>query len=136
MAKKRAALRRYWGYLLLVVLYLGWFQLGFDPGLLAGISGLIVLYGLFAAPVPCCAITRDGLLCRRNATGLLRGCHLEQHKWQNAKMIMQRQSWARLTGNVFRSLSGNSAALTVIIGMVSAATAIIMPLVTKTPSGG
>lgn len=131
MAKKKSVVAKYWGYLLLIPLYLGWFKYGFDPGVLAGISGLAVLYGLFLAPVPCCALNRDGTLCRRNAKGLMRGCHLEQHKWQNAKMLVRRQSWARLASNIFRSIAGNAAALTVIVGLLSAAATLVTPFITK-----
>jgi len=126
--RTKKVLARYWGYLLLVVLYLGWFEFGFDPWMLAALSGLVVLYGLFRAPVPCCAPGREGL-CRNNAKGLLRGCWIRQHRWQNAKMLVQRQSWAQWARSTFRSIGGNAAALGVIIGMVSAVAAIVMPIV-------
>lgn len=131
MAKKKSAVAKYWGYLLFIPLYLGWFKLGWDPTLLAALSGLIVLYGLFQAPVPCCAITREGLLCRRNAKGLLRGCHLEQHRWQNARLLVRRSSWGRLAGNIFRSIAGNAAALTVVVGLLSVVASLVTPFITK-----
>jgi len=121
--------KRYSGYVLLVALYLAWFRIeGVDPWVLAALSGLTVLYGLFLAPVPCCAVNRDGTLCRENAQGLLRGCWRQQHKWQNAKMLIQRQSWARLGSNIFRSISGNAAALTVIVGMLSVVATLVGPV--------
>jgi len=121
--------KRYSGYVLLVALYLAWFRIeGVDPWVLAALSGLTVLYGLFLAPVPCCAVNRDGTLCRANAQGLLRGCWRPQHKWQNAKMLIQRQSWARLGSNIFRSISGNAAALTVIVGMLSVVATLVGPV--------
>ena len=54
--KKRLA--KYWGYILVVVLYVSWFQLRLDPVILAGMSSLVIIYCLFQAPVPCCALTR------------------------------------------------------------------------------
>lgn len=72
--------KRYAGYLLVVALYLAWFKLGLNPGVIAVLSGLAVLYGLLAAPVPCCAINRDGTFCRENGKGLLLGCWRYQHK--------------------------------------------------------
>jgi transposase len=33
--------------------------------------------------------------------GILDGCHLESHKWQNARAIVHRQSWARVARHVF-----------------------------------
>lgn len=127
--KKIAA--RYWGYLLLVVLYLGWFQWNFEPWILAALSGLVVLYGLFRAPVPCSARNRDNTFCRDNARGLLRGCWRTQHKWQNALMLARRQSWAQLGQTVFRSIAGNAAALTVLVGLLSVAASLLTPFITK-----
>jgi len=83
-SRKRKTLARYSGYLLLALLYLGWFHYGFDPVVLGILSTLLVFYGLFQAPVPCCAVGREGL-CRNNARGLLRGCWIRQHRWQNAR---------------------------------------------------
>lgn len=110
------------------MLYLGWFEFGFNQWILAALSGLVVLYGLFRAPVPCCASGREGP-CRNNAKGLLRGCWIQQHRWQNAKMLVQRQSWAQWARSTFRSIGGNAAALGVLVGMVSAAAAIAMPII-------
>ena len=122
--KQKTPLRRYWGYLLLVPLYLGWFYYGLDPLAIAILSTLAVLYGLFQAPVPCSARNRDGTFCRENAKGLLRGCWRQQHKWQNAIMLFKRQSWAQLGSTVFRGIAGNAAALTVLVSMVSALAAV------------
>jgi hypothetical protein len=123
--KKKTPLAKYWGYLLLVALYMGWFYYGFDPVFLAVLSGLVVFYGLFQAPVPCSARNRDGTFCRENASGLLRGCWRVQHKWQNAIMLFRRQSWAQAANVIFRSISGNAAALGVLVAMVSAAAAVV-----------
>jgi hypothetical protein len=122
--KKKTALAKYWGYLLLVALYFGWFYYGFDPLALGVLSSLVVFYSLFLAPVPCSARNRDGTFCRNNADGLLRGCYRQQHKWQNAIMLFKRQSWAQLAHTIFRSIPGNAAALSVIIGFVSAGAAV------------
>lgn len=116
--KKRIA--RYWGYFLLILLYLGWFEFNLDPLPLVLISVLVVIYMLFQAPVPCCAKTREYEFCRNNARGLLRGCHLEDHKWQNVRMLVRQKAWARVARGVFRRISGNAAALSAIAGMVSA----------------
>ncbi len=125
--KKRIA--RYWGYLLLIALYVGWFELDWDPIALGIISALIVFYMLFQAPVPCCAKTREYEFCRNNARGLLRGCHLEDHKWQNLKMLVRQQAWARVARGIFRRISGNAAALSAIAGIVSAIAAAVTAMV-------
>jgi len=129
---KKTGWKRYSGYLLLVALYLVWFRIeGVNPWVLAAVSGLTVLYGLFLAPVPCYAVNRDNTLCRDNAQGLLRGCWRQQHKWQNAKLLVQRQSWARLAANIFRSIGGNAAALTVILGFLGLGASFITPFLNK-----
>jgi hypothetical protein len=121
--KKRLA--KYWGYILVVVLYVSWFQLHLDPVILAGMSSLVVIYCLFQAPVPCCALTRKSEYCRHNAVGLLRGCHLEAHKWQNLRLLVKQQAWAQVGKGVFHSVSGNAAALSALAGMVSASAAAV-----------
>ena len=67
-AKTKKVLARYWGYLLIPVLFLGWFY-SLDPLALGVLSSLTVLYALFRAPVPCAAITRGNEFCRHNAKG-------------------------------------------------------------------
>lgn len=124
-AATKQRLAKYWGYILIIVLYFTWFQFNAGPGLIEIMSLAIVVYCLLQAPVPCCAQTREGEFCRNNAKGLLRGCHLEAHKWQNARMIIQRQSWARLARGIFRRISGNAAALSAIAGCVSAIAAAV-----------
>lgn len=80
---------------------------------------------LFLAPMPCSARNRDGTLCRHNASGLLRGCWLEQHKWQNAKMLLRRQSWARFGGSVIRSIHSSLVTLAALGGFASGMAAVV-----------
>lgn len=124
-AATKRRLVKYWGYILIVVLFLAWFQFHAGAIVLEIMSLLIVSYCLLQAPVPCCARTREGEFCRNNAEGLLRGCHLEAHKWQNVRMLVRRQSWASLTRGIFRQISGNAAALSAIAGCVSAVAAAV-----------
>jgi hypothetical protein len=121
--KKRLA--RYWGYILVIILYFGWFEIHLDPVVLVSMSSLVVVYCLFQAPVPCCALTRRYGYCRNNAIGLLRGCHLEAHKWQNLRLLVKQQAWAQVGRGVFHSVSGNAAALSALAGIVSASAAAI-----------
>ena len=129
--RRKKGQKRYAGYVLLIALYLGWFKLGLNPGVLALLSGLTVFYGLFAAPLPCCAINRDGTLCRRNAYGLLVGCSLQQHKWQKFAALVRRQSWAQFGSRIFRGVAGNAAALTVVAGFASVVATLVVPLLAK-----
>lgn len=133
-AATKRRLAKYWGYVLLVVLFFGWFYIQLDPVVLIIISGLVVIYTLFQAPVPCCAKTREYEFCRNNASGLLRGCHLEAHKWQNLRMLARQHAWARVARGIFRRVSGNAAALAAIAGMVSAVAATAQVVVRPAPA--
>lgn len=75
-------LTRYWGYLALAVAVLGFFFHSLGLAVILALSLAALGYFLVAAPVWCCAITRQGLLCRENSYGLLLGCWRRQHKWQ------------------------------------------------------
>lgn len=119
-AATKRRLAKYWGYILVIALYFAWFEIHTAPAVIEVISLAIVGYCLLQAPVPCCAETRRGEFCRYNAKGLLRGCHLESHKWQNVKMLIRRQSWAGLARGIFRQVSGNAATLSAVAGCVSA----------------
>jgi len=129
-SKTKKIVARYWGYLLIPVLFLGWwFRFNETaPLVLGGLSSLAVLYALFRAPVPCAATTREGEFCRHNAKGLLRGCYLKQHKWQNLKMLVRRSSWGNLGRTVFRSVAGSAAAATLFGAAISAAATLIGPV--------
>lgn len=123
----RKTLAKYWGYLLLPVLFYMWFVADVGYGPLAIGSLLASSFFLFQARVPCCADNRqvktesgDATLRRNNAHGLLRGCHLEAHKWQNLKMVGRRHSWSRLLGGLFRKVSGAAATFSALASMASA----------------
>jgi hypothetical protein len=116
----RRAISRYWGYLLLPVLYWAWFvgELGYGP--LTILSTVAGAFFLFQAKVPCCAANRDGTFCRNNAHGLLGGCHIAQHRWQNLKMLIRQSSWGRLAHGLFRRVSGGAATLSAVGSVASA----------------
>ena len=114
-----------WGYLLLAAVIYLWFLPSIGPGVIATLSGLVVLYSLFQAPMWCCAETRGGGLCRNNAYGILLGCHLRQHKWQKIKMAVKQQYWGRLSRRVFQSVGGQAATFSALAGMLSATVATV-----------
>ncbi|MGI8445757.1 MAG: hypothetical protein ACR2MP_00925, partial [Streptosporangiaceae bacterium] len=60
-------LTRYWGYVALAVAILGIFFHGLSFAIILILALAAVGYFLLQAPVWCCAITRDGLLCRDNS---------------------------------------------------------------------
>ena len=97
----RQAIAKYWGYMLLPVLYYGWFvgDIGYGP--LAIASTLASAFFFLQVKAPCCAENRevkaksgDPTFCRNNAKGILRGCR-RGARWQNAKMIGHRSLWGR-----------------------------------------
>jgi len=86
-------LRRYWGYLALVLAILGWFTHTFGYTLIVIASLVALVYFLIQAPLTCCAEIRTGDHCRNNSHGLLVGCWIRQHKWQRAKDIFVSRKW-------------------------------------------
>lgn len=125
MAKKSTTrlLGSLWGYLLLAAVIWLWFLPSIGPGVIAVLSGFVVLYSLFQAPMWCCAENRDGGLCRNNAYGILLGCHVRQHKWQKFKMAGRQQYWGRLGRRVFSGVGGQAATFSAFAGMLSACVA-------------
>lgn len=125
----RRIIAKSWGYLIIAFLVVGaWFSVIGATTIAVG-SGLAFLYCLFQAPVFCCAETRKNEFCRNNANGLLLGCWVRQHKWQKLRMVVSRQSWARLGRRTFAGIGGCAAALSAIGTLVSALAAVVAILI-------
>jgi hypothetical protein len=105
----RRALARYWGYLLIPVIVWAWTTRETSYGPIAIASALSTTYFMFQTKVPCCAINRNHTFCRNNARGLLGGCHLRDHKWQNIRMLAHRNTWSQFAGGMFRRFEGRAA---------------------------
>lgn len=116
----RKKIGRTWDYLLLVVIAYGWFGTAMGPGVIALISVVCVVYMLFQAPMWCCADGRNHQPCRNNASGILMGCQLRQHKWQKAKMAVRYSSWGKLFGQVLASVGGKAATVSALASSGSA----------------
>jgi len=95
-------LRRYWGYIALVLAIVGWFThtVGYIAILI--VSLLALVYFLVQAPLTCGAETRDGKNCRHNSNGLLLGCYIRQHRWQRVRDVFVSRKWR----DVFHDLMG------------------------------
>lgn len=119
-SSEEKSLARYWGYSLLLALYAGWFHYGFPPAVMGSLSSLVVFYTLFQVPVPCCAENRDKTRCRRDSSGFLGACTLEQHKWQNAFILFKRQSWVKVLRVICTSVNGNIALFGMFAAVLSA----------------
>jgi hypothetical protein len=82
------------------LLIAAWVNKAAGPAVVIGLSAVVFLWCFFQAPVTCKAEVRgrtDG--CRNNASGLLLGCHIRQHRLQKLKMlVVRRQVRAFCTG--------------------------------------
>lgn len=111
-------LKKRWGVVVLVVAILGWASEIFGPVVLMTLSAVSVLYFLFQAPLWCTALGRQGR-CRNNANGMLRGCHLREHKWQGLRLLLGRGVDRQLQGVLFADRQQGMATLGVAISAVS-----------------
>lgn len=96
-------LKKRWGVVILVLGILAWASDVIGPGVFVLVAAVSVLYFLLHAPLRCIAMGRKGR-CRNNAQGLLRGCHIREHKWQGLKAL-------RGTGDAEEGLQGARAVL-------------------------
>ncbi|MFF3987813.1 hypothetical protein ACFY0B_24835 [Streptomyces sp. NPDC001797] len=72
------------------------------PVVVATLSGLVLIWCFFQAPVTCGTPVRgreDG--CRNNATGLHMGCHIRHHRWQKLKMLILRRQVREFCSGLF-----------------------------------
>lgn len=105
------AIKKYWGYIVVVLVVYGWTSESFSIGALALLSGIAFVYTLFQAPVWCCAQTRQGVFCRNNAGGVLRGCWIREHRWQKMRMLAKTDNWKRLFSRLFSGVNGATATI-------------------------
>ncbi|MFI9027697.1 hypothetical protein [Streptomyces sp. NPDC053560] len=92
----------YWGLITFVVAVSGWLTADTGPVGLTALFVLSLLWFLVQAPMPCGAgIRKADQTCRRNGHGLLRGCHLEQRKWQRARNLLLRPGLRRKVNELF-----------------------------------
>jgi hypothetical protein len=86
-------LQRYWGYLALALVILGWVTHAVGYVVILIVSLVALVYFLVQAPLTCGATIRGGQSCRNNSRGILLGCHIRQHKWQKARDIFVSRKW-------------------------------------------
>jgi hypothetical protein len=121
---------RYWGYLLVVTIVALWAGDKAGPGVLMLLSLAATLYFFLQAPVWCGAATRGERLCRNNASGLLLGCHLRQHKWQKLRLVFVPAGWRRLNRGLWSDPKTGLATIGAILAIASTASSLIAKLVT------
>ena len=125
----RQTLARTWGYLLLPIIAWAWFVAQLGPSPIAIMSVLAAGFFLFQAPAPCCAETRKGEWCRNNGSGVLGGCHFRNHRWQNVKMLLDRELRQRAANGILRGISGKAATLSAVISTLALLVSVGMLLV-------
>jgi hypothetical protein len=121
---------RYWGLAALVVAAVGWLTRDLGFGAIAGFSLLGLLWLLFQAPNPCGAPVRAaGKACRNNARGVLRGCHLQQHKWQRVRTFFVHPRLRECFKQLFSNPTTGLASLVAIVTLASTIVSTILSLV-------
>lgn len=99
---KFGGLAQWWGVLAGALLIAAWINRTTGPAVVVTLSAATALWCLFQAPVTCGAPVRnrnDG--CRNNASGLLLGCHIRQHRWQKLKMLILRRQLREFCSGLF-----------------------------------
>jgi hypothetical protein len=96
-------LLRYWGYLALAAVIIGWITHTMTFLVILVISVAALGYFLLQTPVWCGAITRGEQLCRNNSHGLLLGCHIRQHKLQKVRMVFAVKGWRVINRGLWTS---------------------------------
>lgn len=116
------------GYVAFVVLITVWWTRAVGPVTLIVLSLLVTVFFLFQAPVWCCAVNRDGTLCRNNSSGLLLGCRHRQHKWQKLKMTIVPHAWREMNRGLWVTPREALTTLGAITGLIStiAGTAVLV----------
>ncbi|MFI9080488.1 hypothetical protein ACIGW8_29155 [Streptomyces sioyaensis] len=95
-------LGQWWGIIAAALLIAAWINKAAGPAIVAALSAVVLIWSLFQAPVTCGAPIRgraDG--CRNNATGILMGCHIRQHRWQKLKMLILRRQVRAFCSGLF-----------------------------------
>jgi hypothetical protein len=134
---------RNWGYFLVPIVLVAWSHLGFSAAPPPAVASLLsVGFFMFQARVPCGAINRkrnnitgDIEWCRNNASGILGGCHLKSHRWQNAKLLVSRSTWGQFGRTLLRKANGQPAAINALAASASAVIAVGALVVTAIKLG-
>lgn len=119
---------KWYGYLLLAGLLIGWGAVPFDIKFV--MLTVALTYFMLQVPSVCGAVTRRNQYCRNNARGVMMGCHIREHKWQKWRLAVVPRSWRRLTEWLGRQpklpLLGGAAAAVAALGTAIQAVAAVM----------
>lgn len=120
---------RYWGWAALAASIAS--MVTGKLGLLAPVLLALASVGYFLvqAPTQCRAVNRDGKTwCRNNASGLIMGCHIRQHRRQMLTMAFVPRNWRRFNEGLWSEPAQRTATVASLAGAVSAIAAVV-PLV-------
>ncbi|MFI6250603.1 hypothetical protein [Streptomyces sp. NPDC051016] len=101
-SSRLGGLGQWWGVIAGALLIAAWINEAAGPVVIITLSAAVLLWSFFQAPVTCGAPVRgrtDG--CRNNATGLLMGCHIRQHRWQKLRMLIIRRQVRNFCSGLF-----------------------------------
>ena len=112
-------LQRYWGYLALALVILGWVTHTVGYAIIVILSLLALVYFLVQAPLTCGAEPRKGEHCRNNSHGLLLGCWNRQHKWQRVRDIFVSRRWRNVIHDLTASPKDKLGTASAFISIVS-----------------
>lgn len=112
-------LQRYWGYIALALVIMGWVTHAVGYTVLLIVSLVALVYFLVQAPLTCGAEIRGGDHCRNNSHGILLGCHIRQHKWQKARDIFFSRKWRDVFHNLTESPRDKLGTFSALISVLS-----------------
>jgi len=118
-------LRRYWGYLALVLAILGLVTHLREYVVILILSLLALVYFLVQAPLWCGAEIRGGGSCRNNSHGIILGCHLREHKRQRLRDIFVSHRWRKTIHDLMSSPKEILATIGGLASIVSLAIALV-----------
>lgn len=118
MAKKKSLFNKTWGYavLALAIFLLAMRELG--PLAVSGAFAVSGIWLLLGAPTWCGAKNRGDGFCRENSSGLLRGCHRRQHKWQRFRALTRHNRFTETFRGWFTGAQQQVATVALIVSAV------------------
>lgn len=127
----RSRIWRYWGLVLIAIMVLLLDQhWGVLPYLIMTL--LVVFWTLFAAPSWCGAVNRPRgkaiEYCRNNASGLLLGCRINQHKFQRFKRAWWSTSWRDRSQGLWAGAPAKLATVSGVVGILTGMAGIALAL--------
>jgi hypothetical protein len=132
--QSRRRIRKSCGYVLLPIILWGWIAGTIGIPAIAIISGLVLVFLMINADMPCGAETRERdretgefLLCRNPSSGMLVACaqYKAAHRWGCVNMLAKQSSWGRVFRTPTSTPNGKAAAVSALASSCSALIALL-----------